>query len=260
MRLVEESEQGAPVVGTTVELDGRPFSDTRTKLKATSDDDGLVTFGLIHPGQYTLYFTTESGLRLGQSIVLYPAQEHEETVVYPTTTTPHADVVFSFDLPPDLEEEPFLLRCKVQITRPSVEVSGRWWWNHSKMMHYVLLTSNGEVLSDTSDDPGRSMIEMPELPDQPDARLRWMAGYARLEWIEGLIRSGKAGDGASSMFRSYGKRSFSSADTPKMRIQPDVLNTWSISLPDVLLKRLRKWKAAASQPAATQPSTRTGKQ
>lgn len=275
-------EGGGPKPGLDVQLSGGAFSDNKDTLRATTDEQGVASFGPIRPGRYALWVgdspdttgtLTLSSLHTRKELTLYPGQSTEITLTYPAASYGEVSLRRAGELPkPD-----DMLMCSFEPL--SGIKSGNDYWYATSGFQLLLKPDGGIVVPAGSFYIGKPSPEGLHIVcterSQSGAGLRlpatkyWLkqldlqrpierSGRGDLCWAEcgtlGLDRPA----GAAQLLPFLAPPSPSRQDAaqphlpgPEFSVTPGK-NEWRIEVPAELLKVYQKILKQAAQPKPLQ--------
>lgn len=177
------------------------------------------------------------------------------------------DIELRVAWPEDLTKRGFTLLCKFvpEPTAPEGAFVNQWWstnkwmplvradgtlvWGHE----YVRLRSRPSAPGARGTDarePDLGLIVPEGVELQEEARTRRPARTYRLAAISVLAPTEDLGNPRVKWHRIAGKEPRGAAEMPVFVAEKDKLNTWTITLPEDLLREVREYLAAETQPAS----------
>ncbi len=248
IRLAEGSEDGKPVLDARVSVDGYPFKESgRETLRASTNSDGVVTFGPVRPGRYRLDVETAAGWSGDRDLLLFGGRDREELVLCPagaSITPPEADVAFALEQVGQFKDGALLLRCSF-LSQPfwmKIE-DGVWVIDGPE----VVLTGTAHVVANCEYKPSgftrpRRAPELIFRDDDPavEPQVRWPARQYRLSSIQVFAVSKTRRSSSRRVFTECAKHEYVDRQGPLFEACPGQLNTWHIELPDELLAQVRE--------------------
>lgn len=269
-RLVEEGEDGEPVPGARVVLEGNPFMEKyRDRIEIETGADGVATLGPIRPGRYDLNVSIRPGFHYGQrGVLLFGGSENEKVIVCPPgagVRVPEVDVTVAFNWPDDIDPDATLVVFAFDPVPAQAMAAGVEWAAQELRLQ---MTGRGEFLvGDLSWSSGAWTTDLfgkrgnGELIVHTGKFLRTMPVLARpyrLRRISGWVR---VPDDTLRDWNQYGKPCYAkwSEQTwvdenacPTFEARAGVANEWQIEIPRGLLESLRD--ALAEQEGQSEPT------
>jgi hypothetical protein len=113
-RCFEGDGQNKPAAKLKITISGKPFSDSeqRERIVQVTDDQGLTTFGPIRPGQYDLTIEIPGYEGQRREVALYANQASEQIINVPPSER-DAGVSLKVNWPDDLKKMGLLLYCRI---------------------------------------------------------------------------------------------------------------------------------------------------
>ncbi len=109
VRVVSGKSGGPAMEGIQVELNGNIVGSTEKRSNGTvaemTDENGLVDFGLVRPGYFTLTATSPWSETMTQQLTVRPGTAEPYEIVCPAAPRNEADVSVSVDWPDDLKDK-----------------------------------------------------------------------------------------------------------------------------------------------------------
>jgi hypothetical protein len=283
-RCVAGDRQGQPAAGVELWMQVTQFGQIKY-LSERTDNEGKVTFGPVPAGDYR-WGARLSGFTSSQSFTLYPTRHQQEVVVCPSSDA-FADIAFAVDWPVDLKDRGFLALCDFDPPsggsqwRPrALSLDGREW---QPALGEVIVTADGRILEgwtkrslgsaygsdNTVFGPNEELTvggtstlflatSAHAITEQKTLR-RPAASYPLAQLV--VLVSANRPDEPEAKWKDWIHHwHLTNPVRPKNKCpvfvaEPGRLNTWTITLPDPVLKAVREYLAAQSKPAtASKPA------
>ena len=269
IKILRGSPDGEPAKGLFVDLEGEMFNPgTWDEAVERTDDGGVVSFGLVRPGRYTVQISERDVLSNRREMIFYPGRQEPDPIVWPDSPTIPAPVSFAVEVPQHLEERVGYLDCRFQpLVEDLQELEGTW----QRWPTEVLLTPEGKVWVFSSDDfekvwenrPGDRVRLNQSALDLRNRVAMTSALEYRLEWVSVLLRTTDADE--SEVFTRFGwsdaqrqqnagrraRPSLAREPEPVSNqlylAEPDEENVWRIEVPDWLIAALELKFAAEDE-------------
>jgi len=145
VKLVLDGGSRGPAVGYTVYVTGQPYKrgEKEESISKKTDAAGLVDFGLVRPGNYSLQVYTPWNTSQRYGLLIQPGDEVEKTLLCPSMRIVETKGRFEVELPPDLAKRncqvAFLIGGAYQISENAK------WWVQGSDTQYFLATKEGKV-------------------------------------------------------------------------------------------------------------------
>ncbi len=255
VKLVEDNENGKPIPGATIQLDGSPFDGAKnTTLTADTNEQGLAEFGPIKPGEYTIsVYNMPSGYHHdgSQKIVLYPGMNTMHTIICPKEANmPKATVRFNIEWPENLDTKSLVVSNN--FIPISIDALGNRWIAWSPL--------EGPLMGDGTIIPVDESNGVLRLLNVQTEEITWSCGSYQLESIaiysnhESIARRSEDQEGSYNPDQYFRVADFEYPENerPVVRIEPGQVNTITIKPPQAMIDELRKALSEAEAEARTE--------
>jgi len=269
IRVVEEGEDGKPVVRAWVRLAGNPFQESQTyTVQERTGAGGVATLGPIRPGTYRLSVFTPARLTYEQKAadhMLFGGHENEKVIVCPRgagVAPAETDASVSLAWPKDIPIEEVLTRCEFEAIPSQVNIDGFNWYGQGRQ---CWVTGTGEFVDGIgASHPGPSgqslgfvaidgMGRRSVMPlGAGEYRLRSIAVWSASSPAELDASPARGRANAMAMreradwtkvkrwYMSRGEHEYDSDTAPSFEARAGVVNKWKIDIPEDLLAKLRE--------------------
>ncbi|NLX07581.1 MAG: hypothetical protein GXY33_20770 [Phycisphaerae bacterium] len=230
VRLVEETPDGKPVVGWTVKLEGKPFTEQEETLEEQTDAEGIAGFGPIRPGRYNVVVATASRYVCFREILLYGGIVREETILCPPEIRDEpekVEVSMKLQAPEDLRGRELWAECRF---RPPEFKMGECLWTHHEFN--LLVSPEGHIYRGQRHNfPVRGSRREPEET--------WSAPAGSYCLVAATVLSTEANTAQVSP-RQIASCSYKQESSPRFEALPNGQNAWAIVLPDEVWAKARE--------------------
>jgi hypothetical protein len=270
VKLLLGGEGERPGVGYWVSIEGRLYKEEKQSVSKKSTTTGLVDFGLVRPGRYSVRVTTpwiassptEYGPKFVSNhiVVVEPGSEKELTFRVPEKAVVKTDVRLRVDLPADLQKRG--VTAYIQFHAPVQNIKGSsqtYQYSRSgpvvhylteKTQHYRYENASNVQTSSFTRNPFYGSLQLQDFEQIPTSRRAspsWVTAEYGIEAILLLIPSTERyrGGGFNIEKRYYVVDQVYFDKPVTFSPQAGKQNVWKIALPPKLIesarKRLKTW-------------------